>query len=187
MSTMTQEPRGIHRRTRFELTTSLKARFDRMVDRRGPGECWNWTGCIRNGYGAIKHEGRLLGTHVVAFVASGGAIADGELVVHSCDNKTCCNPAHLSSGTAARNVREMYSRRAVNRTHGQLHPNSVLTDKVVKDILSLRIVRGWGYRRIAKIIKATETAIDNVLRRRNWKHIQVTQEEAVETVRCLGL
>lgn len=61
------EPKGIHRRITFNVTDDLRARFWRRVEKQDQG-CWLWLGAHRNGYGAIKHDGKVLSPHVVSYV-----------------------------------------------------------------------------------------------------------------------
>ena len=50
------------------------------------------------------------GAHRVAFMLAGGAIDDGAVIRHTCDNPACVNPAHLLSGRNIDNVRDMWRR-----------------------------------------------------------------------------
>lgn len=73
-------------------------------------ECWLWTGGLNRpgGYGRIgTHRGGQKLAHRVAYELTHGAIPDGMSVMHSCDQPRCCNPAHLSLGTHADNMRDM--------------------------------------------------------------------------------
>lgn len=180
----TIEPRGIHRRIQFEVTKALRARLNAKVDSSGgPEACWPWTGAPRNGYGAIKHEGKVLGTHVVAFLAAGGVLEDGQLVTHDCDNRLCCNPKHLVAGTATTNARECWDRRAVNATRGEAAPQAVMTEADIRLILAMRVVHGWGSVRIARAIGKNQETVKNIVARQNWKHVPMpTPEEAIAIV-----
>lgn len=76
--------------------------------------CWNWTACKdKNGYGHIalggKHGGHVL-AHRVSYEANVGPIPDGMMVLHSCDNPACVNPAHLRVGTQFDNMADMAAR-----------------------------------------------------------------------------
>lgn len=73
-------------------------------------KCWEWQGYRRrSGHGQIGDEsGRLVGTHRVAYEFFNGPIPDGMVVMHSCDNPPCCNPRHLSLGTQADNLHDMF-------------------------------------------------------------------------------
>lgn len=67
--------------------------------------CWIWTASTRQGYGAFKILGRVEGAHRVSYVLSTGKIIDeNNVILHSCDNRLCVNPDHLSEGTQRDNV-----------------------------------------------------------------------------------
>lgn len=179
MESTANQPRGIHRRTRFDVTPPLRVRFWRRVDQRRAEDCWRWTGAERNGYGAIKHQGKVLGSHVVAYVLTYGHVPDGMLVLHICDNRLCCNPAHLYAGDFVDNVRDMYARHETAATRGQECWNAVLNEETVRAALALRKVYGWSRRRIAEALSVSEGAIKGVISRRTWRHVkEPTAQEA---------
>src|SRR6185295_14325894 len=70
------------------------------------GECWLWTGPRdRDGYGKVGLH-RVL-AHRLAWTIAAGRITDGKRVLHRCDVRACCNPAHLFLGTQGDNMRDM--------------------------------------------------------------------------------
>lgn len=177
-----QEPRGIHRRIVFEVTESLKTRLLRGIEVKGPDECWPWLGAPRNGYGAIKHDGKVLGTHVVSYVLHKGPLKDGEIVTHDCDNRLCCNPKHLVAGTHTTNVREMYSRRNPRTCTGESAYNAVLTQEKVRAIHALWAA-GYGRTDIARMVEGTEDSVKGVIYAGRWAHVaKPTVEEAAAIV-----
>lgn len=72
--------------------------------------CWEWTGWRAHGYGYFFHEGKDQRAHRVSYELFVGSIPDGLVVMHSCDNRPCVNPDHLSVGTQADNVRDMVAK-----------------------------------------------------------------------------
>lgn len=90
-------------------------KFWSKVDKRGPDECWYWTGAVdAYGYGrfSLLQQRR---THRIAYMLIKGSIPDKLFICHTCDNRACCNPNHLYSGTPADNTRDMMER---NRWNG---------------------------------------------------------------------
>jgi hypothetical protein len=98
---MTPQERG--RRGAARQRAILDAAFWDNTD-RSTG-CWVWQGWKRpDGYGTIRRGGRVLRVHRLAYERVHGPIADGLVVMHSCDNPPCINPEHLSLGTTVDNT-----------------------------------------------------------------------------------
>ncbi len=88
-------------------------RFWLKVDKRGPDDCWPWTGATNGcGYGRIKIAGYLYLAHRVSYVIhkrnfTPNSDYHGRVVRHTCDNRACCNPKHLVLCDQAANVADM--------------------------------------------------------------------------------
>ena len=83
--------------------------------------CWEWNLSKQsNGYGQMKHEGKMKRAHRVSFEAFIGPIPCGMEILHSCDNRGCVNPEHLSVGTHKDNMTDMEKKGRVRRGHD--HP-----------------------------------------------------------------
>ena len=66
--------------------------------------CWEWTAAkSKQGYGVFKINYRQWKAHRLSYMIFKGAIPDGMMVLHGCDNTSCVNPLHLRTGDAADN------------------------------------------------------------------------------------
>lgn len=75
------------------------------------GGCWEWVGAkTRSGYGTFKAHGTQYYTHREAYKATGRRIAEGFQIDHLCQNKSCCNPAHLEAVSHEENTRRAKNR-----------------------------------------------------------------------------
>ncbi len=85
------------------------------------GDCWEFTGTPNeDGYGHVRHDGRMVGAHRVAFEVATGLVPPPKMdVCHRCDNPHCCNPAHLFLGTHADNNADRHAKgRTLMPTNG---------------------------------------------------------------------
>ena len=157
---------------------SLHARLWAKIDKRGPDECWEWQAKERvSGYGKLNRGGRGLGdvlAHRAVWEEIHGPIPQdgtwhGRVILHTCDNRLCCNPAHLRIGTQADNVRDMDNkgRRRWAGPHGATHHKAKLTDD---DVRAIRRASG-SYPEIAKQYGVSSKMIGFIKRGKSWRHV----------------
>lgn len=91
------------------IGSPMMERLWAKVDRRGPEECWLWTGSCTDGYGHVGNgAGKLVLVHRAVYEALVGPIPEGLVLDHvrarGCLDRRCVNPAHLEPVTFAENV-----------------------------------------------------------------------------------
>lgn len=134
--------------------------------------CWPWTaGTNNSGYGAWKTNGEA-GAHRVVYQMFKGPIPKGMLIRHDCDNRRCCNPAHMRLGTKRDNGRDMVER-GRDRHYigkGSANGNSKLTESQVAQIRYLyEYVGGYTQAELGKAYGVSQVMIGNVVRHDNWR------------------
>lgn len=157
-----------------------RPRFWAKVDRRGPNDCWPWTGAIsKNGYGSFKLNRVALTTSRVAWEAATGVSAGKNMVLHKCDNRPCCNPSHLYLGDVRQNSRDMVERgRGRNGVViGSSNPRAKLNEA---DIVRIRgmIADGQLNTVIAAKFGVSHQMISKIRQGHFWKHVPMGKGEA---------
>ena len=101
------------------------------------GECFEWQGSVvkTSGYGQV-FNGLV---HRKVYELLHGEIPEGMVIMHSCDNKLCMHPDHLSLGTHYDNVHDRINKGRSNYVglKGEANNRSKLTAEQVEEIRSL--------------------------------------------------
>jgi hypothetical protein len=96
-------------------------------------------------------------------------------VRHDCDNRLCCNPAHLVEGTHLQNMADMRergrSRKGEPMPIGQDARAAKLADEDVREIRSQR-QRGAKLREIAEAFNVCTSSVSAICRGERWGHVQ---------------
>ena len=119
----------------------IKRRFWKKVDKGI--SCWEWKSCLNNtGYGRFRNP--LLATrqkrvfaHRFSWEIANGAVPEGMLVLHKCDNPKCVRPDHLFLGTYKENAADCVKK---GRHQATVNPGCYLRGEEMSRILRGRIV-----------------------------------------------
>lgn len=145
--------------------------FWRYVDKQGP--CWLWVGGPRpskaSRYGKFYNGERQVFAHRYMYELVLGPIPEGQVVLHSCDNGYCVNPAHLSLGTQKENMQDC-ARKGRRNVRGGRNPKAKLTAEQVAEI-RVRLANGETHRPLAKEYGVHKTAVSFIASGRTWKEV----------------
>lgn len=159
------------------VTMSFSERLWSWIDKRSDAECWPWL--MRSnvdGYGSIVGpSGKRMLAHRAAWEEVNGPIPagggyHGTVVMHICDNRVCCNPAHLRLGTQADNVKDMRTKKRnvdLPVRLGTDHPRAKITPEIVRAIRD----RANSAKRLKELYGVNKGTIDNVRQGRCWVHV----------------
>ena len=154
------------------------AQFWAAVRQGTEDACWPWLRSQAGrgskegkGYGQLKWQGARAYAHRVAFELAKGCIPADKLVMHTCDNPTCCNPKHLMLGDYLENMRDM-ARKGRSRgagPRGAANGHAVLTDEQVREIRMAYVEAEYqddktvSQRSLAKKYGVSKSQIGNIL------------------------
>jgi hypothetical protein len=124
------------------------------------GSCWHWTGGRNSsGYGAkrLSVGGRHISllAHRMVWMVLNSDIPEGLVVCHRCDNKLCCNPAHLFLGTHKDNTQDM-----IQKGRGLVPLLSKEQDAQVRQLKA----EGHTHREIASMLGCSTAPVRRALR-----------------------
>ncbi len=124
------------------LTARQKFNLYQKIQTRGETECWPWFGYLNTrGYPSV-HLGRPMKATRVVFKLAYGKDPGMLCVLHACDNRTCCNPAHMFLGTAADNTLDMMKKGRDKRS--KLSPIEVEQIRAIEGLSNSEIGRRFG-------------------------------------------
>lgn len=159
----------------------LADRFWEKVKRGARDECWEWQAGSRGvGYGAFKIAGKVIDAHRFAYeLHRGAAPLPGIWICHTCDNRKCCNPAHLVAGTPLDNFNDMVDRgrrvapaqisksQRVRRDAGVIY-NQKLTREKVERIRAVWAEGGHTHGSLGVLFGVDRSTIGRVVRGERW-------------------
>jgi hypothetical protein len=110
-----------------------------MARCRADGDCLVWQGArLPKGYGQIRINRVTKQTHRALWTAIHGEPDESMMVMHTCDNPPCCNPAHLRLGTADDNAADMVAKGRSADTRNERSGKAKLTNVQIAEIRRLR-------------------------------------------------
>jgi hypothetical protein len=116
--------------------------------------CWEWIGYCKNGrYGTIYFGKKSFQAHVMSHILYVGPVEPGNVVMHSCDNPTCVNPAHLSQGSLKDNTQDCIAKGRFRKPSRYKLSEESVTE--IKKLLSQKIPQ----RAIARKFGVTQAMI----------------------------
>lgn len=173
--------------------TKPRKDFWEFVDRRSSQNgCWLWMARKgRGGYGIYQLVGgKSISAHRYAWSITHGAIPQGKIACHKCDNPQCVNPDHIFIGTYLDNSRDMVSKGRQRKpppgvvskrnlrkglpagrkfAKGESHPSHKLIED---DVVAIRSFAGFlKNSEIAKIYGLSRPTVSSIVKRDYWAHV----------------
>jgi hypothetical protein len=149
--------------------------------------CWIWEGAKdAHGYGLFSLGDKNARAHRIAYRLTKGAIPEGMVIRHTCDNTSCVRPEHLLLGTQLDNIADRNERgrtargdRAGRRTRPERYPRpqgskngrAILAEQ---DVLAIRAAHADGVatgKALAVEYSVSYSLIKQIIRRVIWRHI----------------
>lgn len=143
----------------------MKRFWDKVQKTEG---CWLWTASkYKNGYGQFPVPGVSRIAHRVSWFLTYGSLSKDKEIMHSCDNRACVNPEHLSLGTHQENMKDMFIKGKNHRPRGELNGSSKI------DLAAAAFIKYANMRPcdLAWFFNIDAATVCNIRAGRIWKHV----------------
>jgi hypothetical protein len=155
--------------------------LDKKVCISDAASCWHWTGRVsRTGYGIAnlpRNKGepqRGTSAHRYVWTVLHGNLARHLQVCHKCDNRLCCNPAHLFIGTAKVNAIDKVQKGRCAALVGEANAVAKLA---AKDVIAIR-ASTKGHRAVAREYGVSESNVRQIRSGKTWGHVPDMRSQA---------
>lgn len=96
------------KRIPFLRESDIRRFWSKVIVTENINDCWYWNGANNKRYGLFTiGKGSSYKSNRLAYFIHYKQDPEDKLVLHSCHNSMCCNPAHLSLGTHMDNMQDM--------------------------------------------------------------------------------
>jgi HNH endonuclease len=153
------------------LTEKDKFRFYQKVSAEPDANgCLNWIGGKDpEGRGQFKIREKQFRAPRIAYYLAAGNLSSDVMVLHSCDNPSCCNPDHLRTGSQFENMADVTRRKRWKRA-GTSNGRCRLDEAKVREIRALR-KGGMTLTSIGQKFGITFSTVHSICIGKLWKHI----------------
>lgn len=145
----------------------VESRLNKNIKKLGDNECWPWIASInQEGYGQTSFLGKNAKAHRVVMICKDRIDFTEKQVLHSCDNRICCNPKHLRWGTNKENCIERIQRNESERK--RLKEQGIRRRKITKEQLiemKKMFLSGTPKKRIAKYFNVSPQTISYIIKK----------------------
>lgn len=165
-------------KTKEDVLAYIAARVEVNADTG----CHEWQGPkTKDGYGQFGSDhakwisgSKLVHRAVVALTTDFKFTSRDQQVMHGCHNRACCNPGHLSVGTAKENIRQAWERGSyanwlANQT-GEKNHNAKLKEADVR-VIRQRVAAGATQASLAREFGVSPRTISVTVARQSWQHV----------------
>jgi len=120
------------------------------------------------GYGLRSYKGKRQLAHRVAYCEHNNVPIEsilGKVVLHACDNPPCIRGDHLTLGTQADNIRDMY-----DKGRGLGGKPRGLTDEQVRYVRKAH-AEGATYHALGKYLGINKASIFHIIKGNTYRHV----------------
>ena len=157
-----------------DMLEGAEERFLIKVLVKGEDECWPFIGCrTPKDYGLfqVKTKTPHMAHRVMYVLSAHETIETDDVIMHTCDRPSCCNPRHLVKGTQKENIQDKMNKGRDCLRFGEHNHCAKLTAENVIDIRTRFKKGGITQRELGEEYGLKHQSISDIVRRRNWAHV----------------